>query len=173
MCKRIFGRIRRATGIERRAAAQATAPQTTPPQTAPAQTTPAQTCSLPAVADTVALNPVPGSDLVTVPVEINGKPKQFLLDIGTNASEVSQATVDELHLIEGLKRTETFQSGPATQSDLTSNRNVLVGATVQATLVDVKGAHNVDDGRARVNIPSFTMGNRHGQKSAVCRRQRQ
>lgn len=120
-------------------------------------------CSLPSVADSVALNPVPGSDLVTVPVEINGKPKQFLLDIGTNASEVSQAMVTELHLTEGLKRTETFQSGPADQSEANTNRIMNVGATVQATLVDVKGAHNVDDGRARVNIPSFTIGNATGR----------
>jgi hypothetical protein len=131
---------------------------------AAAQTAPVKmTCPLPAIADTVALTQVPGSDLMTVPVEINGKPKQFLLNIGTNASEVSQATVDELHLIEGIKRTETFQSGPAAQSDASANRNVLVGATVQATLVDVKGAHNVDDGRARVNIPSFAIGDATGK----------
>jgi hypothetical protein len=128
-----------------------------------AQTGDAPTCALPAVADTVALQQLPGSDLVTVPVEINGKSKQFLLDIGSNASEVSEAAVNELHLTEGLKRTETFQSGPADQSDGNTNRIMTVGATVQATLVDVKGAHNVDDGKARVNIPSFTIGNATGK----------
>ena len=131
--------------------------------TAAAQTAAVQTCALPAIADSVALNPVPGSDLVTVPVEVNGKPKQFLLNIGTNASEVSQAMVDELHLTEGLKRTETFQSGPADQSEANTNRIMTVGSTVQATLVDVKGAHNVDDGRTRINIPSFTIGNATGK----------
>jgi predicted aspartyl protease len=123
----------------------------------------AQTCALSSVVDTVELKDVPGSDLVMVPVEINGKPKQFLLDIGTNASAVSETTVSELHLTEGLKRTETFQSGPADQSDGNTNRIMTVGATVQATLVDVKGAHNVDDGRARVNIPSFTIGTATGK----------
>ena len=133
-------------------------------QTAPAQAPPVKmTCALPAVADSVALTQVPGSDLVTVPVEINGKPKQFLLAVGTKVSEVSQATVDELHLTEGLKRTEIFQSGPATQSEATSNRNVTVGATVQATLVDVKGTHAAEDSRPHVIIPAFTLGNATGR----------
>ena len=49
----------------------------------------AETCTLPQVADTAALTPVAGSNLMTVPVAINGKPKQFLLDIGTGPTEVS------------------------------------------------------------------------------------
>ncbi|MGZ5928146.1 MAG: aspartyl protease family protein [Rhizomicrobium sp.] len=151
MVKQIFAALIALLGLSATAAAQTNTPA------------PAQPCALPSVADSVALNPVPGSDLVTVPVEINGKPKQFLLNIGTNASEVSQAMVDELHLTEGLKRTETFQSGPADQSEANTNRIMTVGATVQATLVDVKGAHNVDDGRSRVNIPSFTIGNATGK----------
>jgi hypothetical protein len=151
MYKKTFAAFVALLGLSTPAAAQAT----------PAQL--AQSCALPAVADTVELKDVPGSDLVTVPVEINGKPKQFLLDIGTNASAVSEATVNELHLTEGLKRTETFQSGPADQSDGNTNRIMTVGATMQATLVDVKGAHNVDDGRARVNIPSFVIGNATGK----------
>ena len=151
MFKQTFPAFIALLGLNAAAAAQTDAPAA------------AQACALPSVADTVALNPVSGSDLVTVPVEINGKPKQFLLNIGTNASEVSQATVNELHLTEGLKRTETFQSGPADQSEANTNRIMTVGATVQATLVDVKGIHNVDDGRARINIPSFTIGNATGK----------
>jgi hypothetical protein len=141
-------------GLNGAVAAQTATPQAPPPADA-------QTCALPSVVDTVELTGVPGSDLVTMPVEINGTPKQFLLAIGTNASEVSEATVDELHLTEGLKRTESFQAGPADQSDGSSHRIATVGATVQATLVDVKGA-NPENGRAHVNIPSFTLGTATG-----------
>jgi hypothetical protein len=131
-----------------------------PPEAQPA-------CALPDVAVSAELNQIPGSNLVTVPVEIDGKPKQFLLDIGTDASEVSQATVNELKLSEGIKRTETFQSGPATQSGASSLRNQLQGATLQATFVDVKGAHAAEDGRAHVVIPSFTIGSATGRNLSM------
>ena len=58
----------------------------------------AESCSLPSLADTVELKPLPGSDLMTVPVEVNGRPKQFLLDIGTNPTEISEAAAAELAL---------------------------------------------------------------------------
>ena len=139
------------------AAAQTAAPQPTgQPSDQPA-------CALPAIADAIDLKQIPGSDLVTVPVEINGKPKQFLLAISSKASEVSQATVTELKLVEGFKRTETFQSGPADWPDDNSWRNQLTGATIQSTFVDVKGVHAEEDGRPHVLIPSFTMGNATAQ----------
>src|SRR5690348_18457092 len=71
----------------------------------------AETCALPQVADTAVLNPVAGSDLMTVPVAINGKPKKFLLDIGSGPMEVSQAAVTELSLPEAAKMTSTIQLG--------------------------------------------------------------
>jgi hypothetical protein len=133
-------------------------------QTPLAQTATAQAkCALPAVADSVELKDVPGSDLVTVPVEINGKPKQFLLAIGTNASAVSEATVKELHLTAKLRRTETVPQAPPDQSYEDGNRMMQVGAIMQASVVNVKGVHNVDDGRERVNIDSFTIGNATGK----------
>ena len=61
-------------------------------QAAPVQ----ERCALPAIAASTELKEIPASDLVTVPVEINGKPKQFLLDIGTDPTEISQATVKEI-----------------------------------------------------------------------------
>ncbi len=122
-----------------------------------------KTCTLPAIAASVDLKGIPGSDAVTVPVEINGKPKQFLLAVGANVSEVSQATVNELKLVEGFKRTETFQSGPATWSGDTSLRNELTGSTIQSTFVDVKGVHAAEDGRAHIIIPSFTIGGATGK----------
>ena len=44
------------------------------------------------------LKQVPGTSLMTVPVEINGAPKQFLLDISNNPDQVAQTTVADLHL---------------------------------------------------------------------------
>ena len=158
MSKEIFGAFAALLALNGAAAAQPTTEQATTEQVTAAQ----PSCALPAVADSVALNDVPGSDLVTVPVEINGKPKQFLLDIGTNASEVTQAAVDELHLTPGLKRMETLQTAPASQGDVTRFRILNLGATSQITMVDVKGAHAPDDGRTRVNIPSFTLGTATG-----------
>src|SRR5262249_8992872 len=102
------------------------------PAQAPSSTTAAQPgCELPAMADSCELNQVAGSNLVTVPVKIEGKPKELLLAIGTNVSEVSSAAVKELKLVEGIKRTETFQTGPAYWPDDTSLRNELEGMTLQ------------------------------------------
>lgn len=143
------------------AAAQSPAPQQTPQQI-PQQIKDTASCALPAVADQVALEEVPGSPLMTVPVEINGKKKHFLLDVGGNATEVSQALVKELGLISGIKRTEVFQTGPASQKPDLSRREFNVGSVAQITMVDVKAPHNVDDGRVRVNIPAFTIGNATG-----------
>src|ERR1700759_3277887 len=81
--------------------------------TAPPAAADTAKCALPAIAASAELNQVSGSQLVTVPVEIDGKPKQFLLAVSANASEVSQAAVKELKLVEGLKRTETFFNGTA------------------------------------------------------------
>src|ERR1700685_2588190 len=49
-------------------------------------TPPAQaSCDRPALADTAELVPVAGDNLVTVPVAINGTPRQLLLDIGSES----------------------------------------------------------------------------------------
>jgi hypothetical protein len=120
-------------------------------------------CALPAVAVSAELNQIPNSTLVTVPVEINGKPKQFLLAVSANASEVSQATVKELSLLEGSKRSENFQSGPSHDSPIDSARNFLAGSTLQATFVDVKGANAAEEDRPHVVIPTFTVGTATGR----------
>ena len=122
------------------------------------------TCALPAIADSVELNQIPGSDLVTVPVEINGKPKRFLLAVSAQSSSVSQATVSELKLIEGIKRTETLQISPATQDE--SRPMTTVGAVMQITMVDARNSRSSDDGRPRINIPSFSIGGAAGKNLA-------
>jgi hypothetical protein len=130
---------------------------------APPQTSAPAGCELPAVADSVELNQVPGSDLVTVPVEIEGKPKHLVLAVGTGVSEITEAAVKELKLVDGIKRTETFQSGPATWSADTSMRNELTGSTIQSTFVDVKGVHAEEDNRPHVVLSSFKLGGAIGR----------
>ncbi len=118
----------------------------------------AQTCTLPAVADTVALKPLPESDLVTVPVEINGKPKQFLLDIGTNPTEVSQATVAELGLPQDARMNSTIQSGGSGFSGSMGNMSPSFNQQMQAPVYDVKGNQDAYAVRTRVRIGAFTIG---------------
>ena len=113
------------------------------PPAAPVRQAAARTCALPSVADKVGLKEVPGSDLMTVPVEINGTPKQFLLDFGTNPTEVSETMAAELHL---PQPDHNIVAGP--------NASLLL----QAPLFDVKGAGTAMDYQARVRVASFTIG---------------
>lgn len=154
MFKRIFAAFVVVLALNAAAAAQTTVARTKAAKA---------TCVLPAIADSVELKGVPGSDLVTVPVEINGKPKQFLLDIGSNASRVSQATVDELHLTSSTKYTGTFQTGPASQANVSANTNHLVGTSLQINVVDVNMITDSENGRPRVDISSFTLGGATGR----------
>ena len=64
-----------------------------------------------------------GSDLKTVPVAINGKPKQFLLDIGTNPTEVSRATVADLALPDADRSLDTLYANDNRPSDAAAFTN--------------------------------------------------
>jgi hypothetical protein len=88
-------------GLTRTAAAQAPATEA-PPQAQGSQT--GQTCSLPEIVDQVPLEQVSGSDLMTVPVVVNGTTKQFLLDIGlTKPTSVSPELMAKLGLPEASR----------------------------------------------------------------------
>src|SRR5215469_5877902 len=114
----------------------------------PAQSpTAAAVCALPDVAVSAELNQIPNSNLVAVPVEINGKPKNFLLSAGSAPSTVSSATVSELKLIEGIKQTETLQVSPMSQDE--THPMITVGATMSITMVDARNSQG-KDGRPRV-----------------------
>jgi hypothetical protein len=115
----------------------------------------AQTCTLPAVADTVDLKQLPGSDLVTVPVVINGKPRQFLLDIGINPTEVSQATVTELGLPQDARASSTIQSAG---NGFSGNMSAAYLGQMQTPVFDVKGNQTAFAMRGRVRIGAFTFG---------------
>src|SRR5580692_3811241 len=64
----------------------------------------AQTCTLPEIVDQVPLEQVSGSDLMTVPISINGTTKEFLLDIGmTKPTSISPELMAKLGLPETPK----------------------------------------------------------------------
>jgi hypothetical protein len=126
-----------------------------PPNAARVAAARANTCALPQVADTAELKPVAGSDLMTVPVEINGKPRQFLLDVSTNPTEVSQATVAELGLPEYARLSSTIQTGG---TGGTSNMGSQQAMQLQAPVYDVKGNQVAYAMRMRVRISTFEIG---------------
>ena len=107
----------------------------------------AQTCPLPAIADTVELKPLPGSDLMTVPVAINGKPKQFLLALSANPDEISAAMVSELAL-------------PQVDQRKALNAMSEQNSTFQfdAPVFDVRGTSTVRNYQSRVMVAAFSMG---------------
>ena len=115
----------------------------------------AETCALPSVVDTASLQPVAGSDLVTVPVQINSKPQQFLLDIGTGPMEVSEAAVSGLGLPEATKMMSTIQlGGTGSMAGMGTQQS----QNIQVPVYDVKGNQNANAQRSRVRIGAFTIG---------------
>ena len=127
-----------------------------------AQTTAARTCALPSLVDTAPLQQLPGTNLMTVPVQINGQSKQFLLDIGTNPTGISQAAVTQLGLPESDKRTETImgQASGMPQGDLGALTNGSLGAV---SVYDVRDKTGSGGAQTRVRISSFTIGGATGR----------
>jgi predicted aspartyl protease len=107
----------------------------------------AQTCAPPIIANMVDLKPVANSNLMTVPVAIDGKPKQFLLDIGANPDEIAEATATELHL-QQIDRRATF--GAMTGQNATFQ--------FQTQVYDVKGTSTPKAYQPRVRVGAFTIG---------------
>ena len=93
MFKQAFSAFIALLSLNAAAAAQTDTPQST---AAPESAQPA--CARPALADTAELEPVAGSNLMTVPVAINGTPRLFLLEVGRTPDQVSEATMADLHL---------------------------------------------------------------------------
>jgi hypothetical protein len=137
MCKQIFAAIVALLGLNAAAAAQ--------------------TCILPSVADKVELKQVPGTNLVMVPVAINGTPKRFLLNVGTTPTTVSQATAAELGLPASARATTPVQ--------FDTNPNMAGPQSHQAQLpvYDAKSGLGRDALRPRVRIGSFTIGDATGK----------
>jgi len=123
----------------------------------------AQTCTPPSVADTVALNPVAGSGLMTVPVEINGTTKQFLLDIGMDHSEISQAAAAELKLPSGNQSGDSVPLAPGTDNSGNQFRNFNQNAQLSGAVMDVGGSRSAQDYAPRVRAATFKIGDATAQ----------
>lgn len=129
---------------------------------AAAQTAPAQTCALPEIVDQAPLEQVSGSDLMTVPVAVNGTTKQFLLDVAmTKPTTLSPELVAKLGLPEASKN--IGWTGPAENEQ----KNVLSGAQGFTAGIDALNGlpmYNVGTGmgawalNTRVRVSSFGIG---------------
>jgi len=97
----------------------------------------AQTCAAPEFLNTMVMEPVAGSDLMTVLLTVNGKPKKFLLSTSETFTLVSQAMVRDL----GLPET-SYMAG--------------------ARELNVRGSHSADDARTRVRIAELGLGTQKG-----------
>jgi len=97
----------------------------------------AQTCAAPEFLNTMVMEPVAGSDLMTVPVTVNGKQKKFLISTSEPITMVSQAMVRDM----GLPET-TYMAG--------------------ARELNVRGSHSADDARTRVRVAELGLGTQKG-----------
>lgn len=121
--------------------------------TAAAQATETQAaCTLPKIADTAPLEQLAGTDLVTVPVTINGTTKQFLLDLAIRKpTEVSPKTMADLGLPQDSKRTELLQYGM-------TGGGIKAFQGIQVPIYDVRDHTGVGALDTRVRVGSFTVG---------------
>ena len=122
----------------------------------------AQTCTTPTVADTVDLKAVAGTDQVTVPVQINGPEKQFLLDIGTDHTEISSAAVKELGLASGNQSNDSLALAPGVNNSGSQFQNFNQNMQFNAAMYDVNGARSAQDYAQRVRVRDFTIGGATG-----------
>ena len=162
MFKQAFATLVAISGLATAAAAQTTAPQTPAQAQAPVRS---PDCALPSVADSVDLQDIPDTNLRTVPVAINGTKKQFLLDIGTNLTEVSQAAVSQLALPDvrnAPSDSMNLYPGVDTYGEETAHKNFDMNVTVSAAFFNVKGANSAENVRQHVRIASFGIGDATG-----------
>ena len=132
---------------------------------APAVSAQPPTCALPSVADSVALEDVPDSELKTVPVTINGAKKKFLLDISTNLTEVSPATVSQLSLPDVRNSPSdhiTPYAGTDTYGEQTAHKNFDMNVQVAGSFLFTKSANNAENIRPHVHIASLGIGDAIG-----------
>ena len=125
----------------------------------------AQTCALPSLVDAVGLKPLPGTVLMLVPEAINGTPKQFLLEVGTDPTQVSQASVAQLGLPENAKRTENIGAGGGgDMAPRGGNLSALTnGGLGSVSIYDVRDKQGAGGAQTRVRVDSFTLGGATGR----------
>ena len=120
----------------------------------------AQTCPLPSLAASARLQSIPGSDLMTVPVGLNGTTKNLLLDVGSNSTEISPAVVAELSLPSNDRTTDSTQFGQ--QLGPTGSASPGQVSMMSAPVYQVNGARARDANRQRVRIGDFALGTASG-----------
>ncbi len=110
------------------------------------------------------MTPLPGTNLMLVPVAINGTPKQFLLDIGTNPTEVSQAAVTQLGLPENTKGNENIGANNGSNMQPSGgNLSALTnGGLGNVSIHDVRDNIGRGATETRVRIGAFTLGRATG-----------
>jgi len=112
-----------------------------------------QSCQLPSLADTAKLVPVAGSNLMTVPVAINGKAKQFALDLGGGTTQITQAAAADLGLPgSSVPQSDAVRVGAQGDLGFTGSLNI------QSSVYNVNGSQNPDLIRPRVRVGNFTIG---------------
>ncbi|HXS06771.1 MAG TPA: M56 family metallopeptidase [Rhizomicrobium sp.] len=92
-------------------------------------------CQTPKLMASASLEAVPGSDLLTVPVAINGSPQKFLLDLDLRAAMVSPELVSKVSLPNALPNAVSM-NGVAAQNAAIAIRSLDIGgvATGRASL---------------------------------------
>ena len=111
--------------------------------------------AVPVITLSVPLKPLAGSNLRTVPVTINAVTKQFLLDIGTRQSEISQAAAADLGL-------------PGADGPFGANQGTLADIDyARVPIFNVGGTHSADDYRPHVRAAAFTIGGVTGHNLAL------
>ncbi len=107
------------------------------PSVALGGTAQAQSCSAPQLLNSVAMTPVAGSNLMTVPVTINGTARKFVIDTGDPGTQVSRAMVRDQSLPENTYSANAME-------------------------YNVRGSHSAQDIRQRVRIADFAIGSMKG-----------
>jgi len=124
----------------------------------------AETCTLPLLAASADLKPLPGGDLMLVAVEVDGTPKQFLLDVGTDPTQISQATVAQIGLPENTKLTENIGATGSNMQASGGNLSALTnGGLSNVSVYDVRDKTGAAGAQTKVRIASFTIGQATGK----------
>jgi hypothetical protein len=121
----------------------------------------AQTCALPDIAGTVALEPVPASDLMTVPVTLNGTPKKFLFDVSMEPTQISQAAVTALGLPQTTKLTEALSlslNAGGNADAYSQTLGSMFDTQMHVPVTDARSGAGSGALRSGVTVSEFTIG---------------
>ena len=122
----------------------------------------ADVCSLPSVAATVPLKPVVNSNLLTAPVQINGKPKEFLLAISANPTQISQGAIIDLGLVKSVKYGQRMEYNMSLMAPGGEGGGATSVESLSVPMTDARSGRSADP-VAQVDIDAFTIGGATGK----------